>query len=258
AQAFSEDDLVVAENVTVVLSDKGWVRSAKGHDIDPTTLNYKSGDSYLTSVQGRSNKNAIFIDSTGRSYSLLANSLPSARGQGEPLTGRLSPPAGAEFVDVLMGDDDQNILLASDAGYGFIATIGDLLSRKKAGKASLTLPGDAKVMKVINVNDLDNQFVAVTTNRGRLLVFPVSELPVLSKGKGNKLIQIPAKDVKAREEFVVSICVLLETQNLRVYAGKRHLTIKFQDLTNYVGARARRGNLLPKGYQGVDLIEAVE
>ena len=258
AQAFNEDDLVAAENVTVVLSDKGWVRSAKGHDIDPTTLNYKSGDNYLTSVQGRSNKNAIFIDTTGRSYSLLASSLPSARGQGEPLTGRLSPPTGAEFVDVVMGDDAQHILLASDAGYGFIATIGDLLSKKKAGKASLTLPGDAKVMKVINVDDLDNQFVAVTTNRGRLLVFPVSELPVLSKGKGNKLIQIPAKDVKAREEFVVSTCVLFETQNLKVYAGKRHLTIKFQDLTNYIGSRARRGNLLPKGYQGVDALEAIE
>ncbi|CAC9585378.1 DNA topoisomerase IV subunit A (EC 5.99.1.3) [uncultured Gammaproteobacteria bacterium] len=257
AQAFSEDDLVPAENITVVLSDKGWVRSAKGHDIDPTTLNYKSGDNYLTSIQGRSNKNAIFIDSTGRSYSLLANSLPSARGQGEPLTGKLSPPTGAEFVDVIMGDDAQNILLSSDAGYGFIATIGDLLSKKKAGKASLKLPGESKVMKIIKVDDLDKQFVAVTTNRGRLLVFPVSELPILSKGKGNKLIQIPAKDLKAREEFVVGLCVLLETQNLKVYAGKRHLTIKFQDLTNYIGSRARRGNLLPKGYQGVDSIEAV-
>ncbi|MDG2395074.1 DNA topoisomerase IV subunit A [Candidatus Thioglobus sp.] len=258
AQAFNEDDLVPAENVTVVLSDKGWVRSAKGHDIDPTTLNYKSGDNYLTSVQGRSNKNAIFIDSTGRSYSLLANSLPSARGQGEPLTGRLAPPVSAEFVDVVMGEDIQHILLASDAGYGFIATIGDLLSKKKAGKASLTLPSGSKVMKIINIDNLDNQFVAVVTNRGRLLVFSVTELPVLSKGKGNKLIQIPANDIKNREEFVVSICVLLETQNLRVYAGKRHLTIKFQDLTNYIGSRARRGNLLPKGYQGVNSIEAVE
>lgn len=256
SQAFSEDDLVVAENITVVLSDKGWVRSAKGYDIDPTTLNYKSGDNYLISVQGRSNKNAIFIDSTGRSYSLLANSLPSARGQGEPLTGRLSPPSGAEFVDVLMGDNAQHILLASDAGYGFIGTIGDLLSKKKAGKASLTLPGNSKVMRVIKVDDLDNQFVAVTTNRGRLLVFPISEMPILSKGKGNKLIQIPAKDLKDRQEFVVSICVLLETQNLKVFAGKRHLTIKFQDLTNYIGSRARRGNLLPKGYQSVRLLEA--
>ncbi|WP_428087619.1 DNA topoisomerase IV subunit A [Candidatus Thioglobus sp.] len=258
AQAFSEDDLVPAENVTVVLSDKGWVRSAKGHDIDPTTLNYKSGDNYLTNAWGRSNKNAIFIDSTGRTYSLLANSLPSARGQGEPLTGRLSPPIDAEFIDVIMGDEAQHVLLSSDAGYGFIATIGDLLSKKKAGKVSLTLPTNAKVMKIIKVDDLDNQFVAVTTNRGRLLVFPVLELPVLSKGKGNKLIQIPAKDLKDREEFVVSVCVLLETQRLRVYAKKRHLTIKFKDLTNYIGARARRGNLLPKGYQGVDSIEAVE
>ena len=258
AQAFSEDDLVPAENVTVVLSDKGWVRSAKGHDIDPTALNYKSGDSHLISVQGRSNKNAIFIDSTGRSYSLLANSLPSARGQGEPLTGRLSPPTGAEFVDVLMGDKAQHILLASDAGYGFIGTIGDLLSKKKAGKTFLSVPEGANVMRVVRVNDLEKQYVAVATNRGRLLVFLVSELPILSKGKGNKLIQIPSKDLKAREEFVVSVCVLLDTQNLKVYAGKRHLTIKFQDLTNYIGSRARRGNVLPKGYQGVDSIEAVE
>jgi topoisomerase-4 subunit A len=258
SKAFSEDDLVPAENITVVLSDKGWVRSAKGHDINPTTLNYKSGDSHLTSVQGRSNKNAIFIDSTGRSYALLANSLPSARGQGEPLTGRLSPPTGAEFVDVIMGDNAQHILLASDAGYGFITTIGDLLSKKKSGKVSLTLPSNAKVIKFIKVDDLNNQFMAVVTNRGRLLVFSVAELPILSKGKGNKLIQIPTKDAKARTEFVTSICVLLAEQSLKVFAGKRHLTIKFQDLTNYIGSRARRGNLLPRGYQGVNSIEAVE
>ncbi len=255
SQAFNEDDLMPAENITVVLSDNGWVRSAKGHDIDSSVLNYKSGDGYLTSAKGRSNKNAIFLDSTGRSYSLRANSLPSARGQGEPLTGRLTPPLEANFVDVIMGDDSQNILLASNAGYGFITTIGDLLSKKKAGKVSLSLSGNAKVMRVIKVDDLENQFVAVTTNRGRLLVFPISELPVLSKGKGNKLIQIPSKEMKSGEEFVVSICVLLETQNLKVTAGKRHLTIKFQDLNNYIGKRARRGNLLPKGYQNLSKIE---
>lgn len=258
SQAFSEDDMMPTENVTVVLSAKGWVRNAKGHDVDSSALNYKSGDSYLTSAKGRSNKNAIFLDSTGRSYSLSANSLPSARGQGEPLTGRLTPPSGAEFVDVIMGDDSQNILLASNAGYGFIATIGDLLSKKKAGKTSLSLPGSSKVMKVIKVDDLDNQFVAITTNHGHLLVFPVTELPQLSKGKGNKLIQIPSKEMKSGEEFVVSICVLLETQNLKVTAGKRHLTIKFKNLTNYIGARARRGNLLPKGYQNLSKIEAVD
>jgi topoisomerase-4 subunit A len=258
AQAFSEDDLTPAENVTIVMSDKGWVRSAKGHDIDPTTLNYKSGDGYMVSVKGRSNKSAIFIDSTGRSYALAANSLPSARGQGEPLTGRLSPPAEAEFIDVIMGDMDQKILLSSDAGYGFISTIGDLISKKKAGKHVLSLPMNSKVMPIVSVDDLEAQFVAVVTNRGRLLVFPIAELPILSKGKGNKLIQIPSKDAKERQEFVVGICVLLDTQNLKVYAGKRHLTIKFQDLTNYVGNRARRGNVLPKGYQNVAAIEAVD
>ncbi|SFV86799.1 Topoisomerase IV subunit A [hydrothermal vent metagenome] len=258
SQAFSEDDMVPAENITVVLSDKGWVRSAKGHDIDSSALNYKSGDSYLTSAKGRSNKNAIFLDSTGRSYSLSAHSLPSARGQGEPLTGRLTPPTGAEFVEVIMGDDEQNILLASNAGYGFVATMGDLLSKKKAGKVSLSLPGVSKVMPVIKVDDLEKQFVAVTTNRGRLLVFSITELPILSKGKGNKLIQIPSKEIKSGEEFVVSICVLLDTQNLKVTAGKRHLTIKFQDLTNYIGTRARRGNLLPKGFQNLSKIEAVD
>ncbi|TEU20506.1 MAG: DNA topoisomerase IV subunit A, partial [Gammaproteobacteria bacterium] len=182
----------------------------------------------------------------------------SARGQGEPLTGRLSPPAEAEFIDVIMGDMDQKILLASDAGYGFISTIGDLISKKKAGKHALSLPVNSKVMPIVSVNDLEAQFIAVVTNRGRLLVFPISELPILSKGKGNKLIQIPSKDVKERQEFVISICVLLDTQNLKVYAGKRHLTIKFQDLTNYVGSRARRGNVLPKGYQSVASIEAVD
>ncbi len=255
AQAFNEDDLVPAENVTVVLSEKGWVRSAKGHDIDPTTLNYKSGDAYRASVKGRSNKPAIFIDSMGRSYSLPANSLPSARGQGEPLTGRLSPETGAEFMDVVMGDDQQNILLASSAGYGFVATIGDLLSKKKAGKQALTLPNGAKVLPVVKVKNLKNQFVAVTTNSARLLLFPISELPVLSKGKGNKLIQIPSKDT---QEKVVAVCVLTDEQNLKIYSGKRHLTIKFADLTNYIGSRARRGNMLPKGYQNVIRLEAVE
>ncbi len=258
AQAFNEEDLTPAENVTIVLSDKGWVRSAKGHDIDPTSLNYKSGDGYLMSVKGRSNKSAIFIDSTGRSYTLSANSLPSARGQGEPLTGRLNPPPEAEFIDVIMGEMDQKILLSSDAGYGFISTIGDLISKKKAGKHALSLPINSKVMPIVNVGDLEAQFVAVVTNRGRLLVFPIAELPILAKGKGNKLIQIPSKDAKQRQEFIAGICVLLDTQNLKVYAGKRHLTIKFRDLTNYVGSRARRGNVLPKGYQNVASIEAVD
>ncbi|HIE79026.1 MAG TPA: DNA topoisomerase IV subunit A, partial [Candidatus Thioglobus sp.] len=256
AQAFNEDDLMPAENVTVVLSDKGWVRSAKGHDIDPSTLNYKAGDGYLASVRGRSNKSAIFIDSYGRSYSLTANSLPSARGQGEPLTGRLTPEPGVEFVDVLMGDDSQTILLSSSFGYGFITTVGDLISKKKAGKRSISLSTSASVMKVAYVNDTESQFVAVATNLARLLVFPVSELPVLSKGKGNKLIHIPSNDLKDGSEFVAGVCVLSESQSLKVYAGKRHGTIKFQDLINYLGSRARRGNKLPPYYSKVVSIES--
>jgi topoisomerase-4 subunit A len=258
AQAFSEDDLTPAENVTIVLSAMGWVRSAKGHDIDPLTLNYKSGDGYLISVKGRSNALVAFIDSMGRSYTLPASSLPSARGQGEPLTGRLSVQSGAVFVDVLMADKSQYILLASDAGYGFITTMGDLISKKKAGKAALSLSSDTKVLRTVAVDNLTEQYVAVATNPGRLLVFLVSELPILSKGKGNKMIQIPTKDLKAREEFVVSICVFLPTQNLRVHAGKRYLSIKFKDLESYIASRAKRGNLLPKGYQGVSYLEAID
>ncbi|MFP6776318.1 MAG: DNA topoisomerase IV subunit A [PS1 clade bacterium] len=258
AQAFNEDDLMPAENVTVVLSDKGWVRSAKGHDIDPSTLNYKAGDGYLASVRGRSNKSAIFIDSYGRSYSLTANSLPSARGQGEPLTGRLTPEPGIEFVDVLMGDDSQAILLSSSFGYGFITTVGDLISKKKAGKRSISLSTSASVMKVAYVDDTESQFVAVATNLARLLVFPVSELPVLSKGKGNKLIHIPSNDLKDGNEFIAGVCVLSESQSLKVYAGKRHGTIKFQDLINYLGSRARRGNKLPPYYSKVVSIESLD
>jgi len=196
------------------------------------------------------------MDSTGRAYSLSANSLPSARGQGEPLTGRLAPPLGAEFRDVVMGEGSQLIMLASDAGYGFIATLGDLSSKTKSGKNTLTLPKESAVMGIVFVQDLDSQFVCVATNRGRLLVFPVSELPQLSKGKGNKLIQIPSKDLKAREEFVVGLCVITEEQKLKVYSGKQYLSIKFPDLTNYIGHRARRGNMLPKGYQNVVGLEA--
>ena len=255
AQAFNEDDLVPAENVTIVLSEKGWVRSAKGHDIDPSTLNYKSGDTYLTSVKGRSNKSVVFIDSTGRSYTLAANSLPSARGQGEPLTGRLSPPAQAEFVDVVMGESDQKILLASSAGYGFVSTVGDLLSKKKAGKHSISLPQEASVLPIVMVEDIESQFVVVVTNSARLLIFPIRDLPVLSKGKGNKLIQIPGKDT---QEKVSAICVLSEQDSLKIYSGKRHLTIKFADLTNYIATRARRGNELPKGYHNVFKLEALK
>ena len=248
AQAFNDQDIVPAENVTVVLSEKGWVKAAKGHEIDPVSLNYKAGDTYLQDAKGKSNKMAFFMDSTGRSYTLLASSLPSARGQGEPLTGRLTPPIGAEFIDVVMGDDEQLVLLASDVGYGFISNLGNLKSKTKSGKNAITLPSKSKAMKIVLVEDLESQYVAVATNRGRLLIFPIAELPQLSKGKGNKLIQIPATDLTARKELITGLCALNETQKLRVYYGKRKPLYKPGDWIHFVSHRARRGKELRPGY----------
>jgi len=248
AQAFNDQDLIPAENVTVVLSEKGWIKAAKGHEIDPISLNYKAGDAYLQDAKGKSNKMAFFMDSTGRSYTLLASSLPSARGQGEPLTGRLTPSIGAEFIDLVMGDDDQLVLLASDVGYGFISNLGNLKSKTKSGKNAITLPSKSKVMKIVLIEDIESQYVAVATNSGRLLIFPVSELPLLSKGKGNKLIQIPATDLTARKEIVTGLCALNETQKLRVYYGKRKTLYKSEDWMHFVSHRARRGKELRPGY----------
>ena len=257
AQAFNDQDMVPAENVTVVLSEKGWVKAAKGHEIDPISLNYKAGDTYLQDAKGKSNKMAFFIDSTGRSYTLLASSFPSARGQGEPLTGRLTPPIGAEFIDLVMGDDDQLVLLASDVGYGFISNLGNLKSKTKSGKNAITLPSKSKVMKIVLVEDLESQYVAVATNRGRLLIFPIAELPLLSKGKGNKLIQIPATDLTARKELITGLCALNETQKLRVYYGKRKPIYKPEDWIHFVSHRARRGKELRPGYvTNIKYIEA--
>ena len=260
AQAFNDEDMIPAENVTVVLSEKGWVKAAKGHEIDSSSLNYKSGDAFLKDAKGRSNKMAIFLDSTGRSYSLLANSLPSARGQGEPLTGRLTPPIGAEFIDVVMGDDDQPIILSSDAGYGFISSLGNLQSKTKSGKHAISLSKQAKTMRVTKVDDVDTDFLAVVTNRARLLIFPVSELPQLSKGKGNKLIQIKKDDFLDREEFLIGLCTIKSHQKLRVEYGngKKHKTYSFEDLVNFTSHRARKGLTIP-GVHGKALgIDAID
>jgi topoisomerase-4 subunit A len=257
AQAFNDQDMIPAENVTVVLSEKGWVKAAKGHEIDSSSLNYKSGDMYLKDAKGRSNQLAFFIDSTGRSYSLLANSLPSARGQGEPLTGKLTPPLGAEFIDVAMGQDAQAVILSSDAGYGFISTLGNLKSKTKSGKHVITLSKQARTNRLAMVEDIDVDFVAVVTNRARLLIFPVSELPFLSKGKGNKLIQIVNKDFIDREEFVVGVCSIKDNQKLRVKYGKKHKNYSFEELVNFVSHRARKGLTLPGVFKKVDGIEAV-
>ncbi|MDA9871967.1 DNA topoisomerase IV subunit A [Candidatus Thioglobus sp.] len=258
AQAFNDQDMIPAENVTVVLSEKGWVKAAKGHEIDSSSLNYKSGDTYLKDAKGRSNQMAFFIDSTGRSYSILANSLPSARGQGEPLTGKLTPPLGAEFIDVVMGKDEQAVILSSDAGYGFVSTLGNLNSKTKSGKHLITLSKQARANRLAMVEDVDNHYVAVATNRARLLIFPISELPHLSKGKGNKLIQIATKDFIDREEFVIGVCAIKDNQKLRVQYGKKHKKYSFEELVNFVSHRARKGLILPGVFKKVDSIEAVD
>ncbi|MTI13234.1 DNA topoisomerase IV subunit A [Sansalvadorimonas verongulae] len=255
AQALSETELMSADPVTVVMSAKGWVRVAKGHDIDPGKLSYKSGDSLGLTVKGRSNQPTIFLDSTGRTYTIATHTLPSARSQGEPLTGRVNPPAGSTFEAAVIDEDNAHYLLASDAGYGFVTRFSDMTSRAKAGKTTLTLPKFTRVMQPVKVEDVENQLVAAISNEGRMLLFPLKDLPMLSRGKGNKLINIPSARASSREEFMVAMAVLGEHQSLTVYAGKRHLTLKSADLDHYRGERGRRGNKLPRGFQKVDSVE---
>ena len=252
ARALSENELVPTEPVTVVLSEKGWVRCAKGHDIDATGLSYKAGDGFKAAAPGRSNQSAVFIDSTGRSYSVPAHGLPSARGQGEPLTGRLAPPPGASFECLLMPEDEALYVVASDAGYGFVVKGEDLQTKNKAGKGLLSLPKGAKVMNPRPVTDREQDWLAAVTTEGRLLVFKVADLPQLGKGKGNKIIGIPGERVASREEYVTDLAVLADGATLVLQAGKRTLSLKGDDLEHYKGERGRRGNKLPRGFQRVD------
>ncbi|WP_448548375.1 DNA topoisomerase IV subunit A [Thalassotalea fusca] len=255
AKALSEKDLVPSEAVTVVVSEKGWARCAKGHDIDPQALSYKAGDSYLSSARGRSNRPVVFIDSAGRAYTTDAHSLPTARSQGEPLTGRFNLGAGEAFEKTLMADDEARFLLASDAGYGFVGKFADMISRNKNGKALLSLPANAKVITPCPVKDFSSDLVLSITSEGRMLVFPVKDLPELSKGKGNKIINIASARAKAREEYVTLMQVISPDNAVTLHAGKRKLTLKVSDVEHYRGERGRRGNKLPRGLQRVDRIE---
>ncbi|QOL26826.1 DNA topoisomerase IV subunit A [Thalassotalea sp. LPB0316] len=255
AKALSEKDLMPSEPVTVVLSEKGWARCAKGHNIDAQALSYKAGDSFLASASGRSNRPVVFIDSSGRSFATDAHSLPTARSQGEPLTGRFNLASGVTMEKALMADDEQKYLLSSDAGYGFIGSFGEMVSRNKNGKALLSLPANAKVVTPLKINNLDSDLVLTITTEGRMLVFPLKDLPVLSKGKGNKIINIPSARAKAREELVKLIQIIQPGQAITLHAGKRKLTLKASDVEHYRGERGRRGNKLPRGLQRVDRIE---
>lgn len=255
AQALDETSLIANEPTTIVLSTGGWVRAAKGHEIDPRALQYKTGDGYQHSVRGKMLQQAIFLDSTGRTYCLPAHTLPSARGLGEPLSGRLNPPDGAKFAGVMMGEPDDLWLLASDAGYGFTVRLKELITDRRAGKSVLTVPPGALVLPPAPVPGPD-ALVAVASNEGRLLVFDAAELPELPRGKGNKLFNLPAKAFANRAEYLAGVAVVSPGQKLLVHAGDRRMTLAWTDLEPYRGERAHRGALLPRGWRRVTRLEA--
>ncbi|PVZ85131.1 DNA topoisomerase IV subunit A [Serratia sp. S1B] len=254
AKAMSEHDFVPSEPVTIVLSQMGWVRSAKGHDIDPSGLSYKSGDSFRAATRGKSNQPVVFIDSTGRSYALDPMTLPSARGQGEPLTGKLTPPPGATIEQVLMAPDEQKLLMASDAGYGFVCTFNDLVARNRAGKVMITLPDNANVLPPMVINSDDDMLLSIST-AGRMLMFPVADLPQLSKGKGNKIISIPAAQAASGEDKLAWLFVLPPQTSITLHVGKRKLKLRPEDLQKFRAERGRKGTLLPRGLQRIDRVE---
>ncbi len=257
AQIMDETTLIPSEAVTVVLSKNGWVRVAKGHDIDPTEMSYKAGDDFLMAARGRSNQQAIFIDSFGRTYVLSAHTLPGARGQGEPLSGRLKPANGARFCGVMMGDPDQLFLLASDAGYGFVVSLADTITRNKAGKATLSVPKGAGVLPPVPVRSLEDDWIVAATTEGYMLVIPLSEVPQLSRGKGNKIINIPSAKLKSREEYVAAIECIQDGEKLTVYAGRKHKTMSADEVDEFAGERGRRGRKLARGYQKVERLNVV-
>ena len=258
AKALTERDLLPNEAITVIISDKGWVRHAKGHEVDCEGLNYKAGDQYLAHACGKSNQQAIFLASDGRSYSLESHTLPSARGQGEPITGRLNLAEGSSIRQVVMGEDEQLWLVGSDAGYGFVCKGADLLSKNRSGKALVNLPENAEIMSPQPIQKIDEDEILAITDQGRMLLFPIKDLPQLSKGKGNKIINIPAAKAKSREEVVSHLVVIPQGAAITLYAGKRKLGLKPADLDNYRGERGRRGGLLPRGLQRVSAIEIEE
>jgi topoisomerase IV subunit A len=251
AQAIDETELVTSEPVTVVLSQRGWVRAGKGHDLDPATLSYKTGDSFQAAARGRSTQQAVFLDSTGRAYSLIAHSLPSARGQGEPLSGRTDPPEGATFAGVLIGEPDDRWVIASDAGYGFVVRLEEMHSRNRAGKAVLKVPEGSGVLAPAPVVAGEGALLCAVSSEGKMLVFPVKDLPELPRGKGNKIFGVAAK----KGEKLAAIAVVPPERNLIVHSGERKMTIKHADLKDYRGERAQRGAVLPRGWRSVERLE---
>ena len=254
AKAIDQSELVPSEAITAVLSQQGWVRAAKGHEIDARELNYKSGDGFASSAKGKSNQMLLALDSTGRTYAVPSHKLPSARGQGEPLTSSVTPPSGSVFTSIMMGPDSDQYVMLSDAGYGFICSIENMITKNKKGKATLSVPKGAQALQPLKVNDLEQDFFAVVTTAGYLTIYPITELPELGKGKGVKLINIPSKLLKDRSEYVLGATVFRKGQHVLLHAGKRYLRLKGQDLEHYMGERGKRGRKLPKGFQTVKAI----
>ena len=255
AQALGETDLTPSEPITVVLSERGWVRAAKGHEIEPRSLSYRPGDGYRAMARGRSNQLAVFLDSTGRVYCVPSHTLASARSQGEPLAGRINPPDGATFEGVMIGAADQLYVIATDAGYGFVVRLEDLWSRNRAGKACVTLTQGAKLLVPRPVSDREAEQLAAVSRSGRLLVHPLSELPRLARGKGVKIIQIPKAKAEIREDFVVDVEVVPPRRPLVVHAGRRYINLRPSDLAHYSLGRGRAGRMLPRGFQRADRLE---
>jgi topoisomerase-4 subunit A len=239
----------------VIMSRQGWVRSAKGHDLEPDSLNYRTGDEFAYAVSGRSNQQVVFFDQYGRGYTLPAHQLPSARGHGEPLTGRFSPPADVRFCGLAMAQESQAVLLASSYGYGFQSRFEHLLSRQKAGKQIVTIAKGAEMLPPVLIDDVQNAVLVAVSSDGYLLAFPVTDIPELARGKGNKLINIPAAKLKTGELRMVALTTLCDRQELLIWSGKRYLKMRLADLDNYRGERAQRGRKLPRGYQQVSHIE---
>ncbi|MGA8238982.1 MAG: DNA topoisomerase IV subunit A, partial [Desulfobacterales bacterium] len=258
ARAIKAVELTPEEPVTVVLSTGGWVRAAKGHEVDPTGLNYKAGDEFLSAARGKTTNPAIFFDTKGRSYSLPAHTLASARGHGEPLTGKLTPSNGARFLSVIMGPSDQKVLLASDAGYGFVTNIANMVTKNTKGKAMLTVPKECEPLPHLYVNNYETDYLAAITTEGRMLVIPVKVLPELPKGKGNKIIHIPPARFKKREEYVKLLEIIPESVTIKIHAGKQSVRFTPANISSFVGERGRRGKKLPRGYRKADRIEIID
>ncbi len=254
SKAFSERDLMTNDPITVVLSENGWVRAAKGHEVNGSELSYRSGDRFLASAAGKTNQTAVFFDNRGRTYALAAHLLPSARGQGEPLSGKVNPPPGALFTGLVLDEPEQKYLIASDAGYGFVGKVEDMISKNKAGKAYLSVPTGAQSLPPCRISAEAEQLIAAFTSEGRLLIFSLKDLPELARGKGNKIINIPSAAVKSRSEVMAHLVVFQESETITVHSGKRYINLTLKELTHYRGERARRGLKLPRGFQKVDRV----